>query len=460
MVSSLLLLAVFVFFWLRQVYDDQQWALRREADGQFRNTVLMLQDSLIRQSLRVGDSMPARWTQLSQNPDMATRGRSGAPLVRILTMGDSTLRLSGDTLTEILRVAANYQHHHAGGQMVFQLRGDTIPEALLRTHYQQSLAKAGLELPFTLVRNAAPHLRPPAPEKGFYVPRHGGPFPVLIGYSAHFQDYGWYLARKMLPEFLFSTFLIGITAAAFWVVYRHLEKQQRLTQLKNDFISNVTHELKTPVATVSVALEALSNFNALQNPKLAHEYLDISKNELQRLAMLIDQIMKTAIFEQKGVALQMTEVDLRQTVERVLASLKLQLDKQGAQVHLQVTPDDYRLRGDTVHLTNVVYNLVDNALKYSPENPEITVRLQRQNGQMALQVQDRGLGIAAEHQAKIFEKFYRVPSGNVHNAKGYGLGLNYVATVVEQHGGKVSVQSRVGEGSTFTVNLPVAQAKA
>jgi len=226
--------------------------------------------------------------------------------------------------------------------------------------------------------------------------------------------------------------------------------------MKNDFISNITHELKTPIATVNVAIEALRNFNALQSPERTKEYLDISAAELQRLSMLVDKVLKLSMFENKEIELQKENFDLKILIEEVLYSMRLQFEKQGAIVDFKTMGPDFIIHADRLHITSVVYNLLDNALKYSRENPIIHVELAAIGSDMQLNVTDNGIGIAADYADKIFDKFFRVPSGDHHNIKGYGLGLSYAAEVVRKHNGAISLDSELGKGTKFTVKLPKA----
>jgi len=239
------------------------------------------------------------------------------------------------------------------------------------------------------------------------------------------------------------------------MVWKSLEKQWRLTELKNDFISNVTHELKTPITTVGVALEALSNFNALQNPQRTEEYLNISKHELQRLSILVDKVLKMSLFEKKEPELKLETFNMQNLVQGVLRSMKLQFEKFSANVSIDFEGSNFFIKGDKIHLTNVVYNLIDNALKYSKGNPEIKLLLKQKNNQLQLIVQDEGIGIAQDLKNKIFEKFFRVPQGNQHDVKGYGLGLSYVAGVIKQHHGNIEVDSQINQGTAFTISIPV-----
>jgi two-component system phosphate regulon sensor histidine kinase PhoR len=262
-----------------------------------------------------------------------------------------------------------------------------------------------------------------------------------------------YILGKLKMPILFSLLLVGITIASFVALYRSLLRQHRLAQMKNDLISNITHELKTPIATVGVAIEALKNFNAIQDPQRTREYLDISQNELQRLGLLVDKVLKLSMFENKEIDIKYELFNLKDVVDEVVASLRLQLEKHHAQLTVN-TEGDTSLRGDRLHMLSVVFNLLDNALKYSKENPVIQLSLKQINDQLELQVADNGIGIAEQYKGKVFDKFFRVPTGDTHNAKGHGLGLSYVAQVVRRHNGTIKVDSREGLGSTFTIILP------
>ena len=262
-----------------------------------------------------------------------------------------------------------------------------------------------------------------------------------------------YLVRRITLPILFSIFLVGVTVLSFVLLYRNLVRQQRLAALKNEFIGNITHELKTPIATVGVAIEALRSFNAIQDPQRTKEYLDISANELQRLNLLVDKVLKLSMFEKKEIDLKYEKVDLRDIVDEVVTSMRLQIEKFNANVSV-LQEGDTHVEADRLHLLSIVFNLLDNALKYSKAEPQIRIGLKGWEDNVELTIADNGIGIAPEYRNKIFEKFFRVPTGDTHNAKGYGLGLSYVAHVVEKHHGKISVESKPGGGTKFTISLP------
>ena len=202
-----------------------------------------------------------------------------------------------------------------------------------------------------------------------------------------------YLMRRLTLPILFSIFLVGVTILSFVLLYKNLLKQQRLAELKNEFIGNITHELKTPIATVGVAIEALKNFNAMQDPQRTKEYLDISSNELQRLGLLVDKVLKLSMFEKKEIDLQYETFDLRGVVDEVVASMRLQVEKYNAIVSI-TQKGNTNLQADRLHLLSVVFNLLDNALKYSNGQPAIQIGLEEDSNTVQLRISDNGIGIA------------------------------------------------------------------
>ncbi|MEL6652882.1 MAG: HAMP domain-containing sensor histidine kinase, partial [Bacteroidota bacterium] len=212
-------------------------------------------------------------------------------------------------------------------------------------------------------------------------------------------------------------------------------------------------ELKTPITTVSVAIEALRNFQALNDPAKTEEYLDISQNELNRLSILVDRVLRMSRFEHGAPELNKESLDVQELLDTVLNSFKLRFEQSGAEVKVDHHGDHFQIQADKAHLSSVLYNLIDNALKYSPDSPQLNLKIWEEKQQVCLQIADQGLGIDPEYQKKVFEKFFRVPTGNRHNVKGHGLGLSYVADVVHQHGGGIHLESQPGQGTTITIRL-------
>jgi signal transduction histidine kinase len=478
--TSLVLLAALQILWLTASYRSEVFSLRREANSLFRNTIFQLRD--------VGALDDIAGTLDSLRPSrirsvQITRGGTsvGDSLVirtnPAIQMFIATAR-QRDSLQKTLATGGrqtNYLQESVSNSFSIRLVSDSIHLDSLTKAFGKNLADIGLPLPVHVTEK---QLMPWSLRDPFAFPRirsadeepdrddklrsiysdtlrlEPSRFHPGKQYQASLVGVRLFVVRKITPQILFSLFLTGTTVFAFVLIYRSLRTQQKLMALKNDFISNMTHELKTPVATVSVALEALRDFHGLNDRQRTQEYLAIAQSELHRLALLTDKIMKSVMFENKEIAFPMAPVALDGIVRQVVNSLRLVLEKQSAQVTIHAQGDDFTLRGNEEHLTSVVYNLLDNALKYSRAKPLIQIHLQATQPEVTLTVADNGIGIAPEHQSRIFERFFRVPTGDVHNAKGYGLGLSYVHSVVTGHGGRLSVQSEPNQGSRFTLTLP------
>jgi two-component system phosphate regulon sensor histidine kinase PhoR len=478
-ISSISLLLMLQVFWLTNSYEKAFVDLRKETNSLFRNTVSALRDSLFARSL---ERIPAEGNSSRQvfleadTLQIRKEGSRKESKIQIYISSNSDKKV--DSLQSIIKPLASRfrEKHFKGGDntFVFRLTSDSLSQDSIRLAFAKTLTKAGVDVSFELKRSS--FLPPPVQighgknifkrmESESNIANEEGMFSNLLfsdwvqfdpvnRYSVILHDFRPILLKEITPQILFSTFLTLVTIAAFVMLYRNIRSQQKLMELKNDFISNMTHELKTPIATVSVALEALKNFNGIDNPKLTNEYLDIAQHELNRLTMLTDKVLKTSLFEDKGVDFISEPVDLEKIIKQVIASLQLVSEKQKGSIRFEKEGENFVVQGGAVHLTSVIYNLLDNALKYSPVTPSILVKLKDKEDQILISVQDQGLGIANEFQKKIFEKFFRVPSGDVHNIKGYGLGLSYVDSVIKSHKGKIDVESEQGKGSIFTITLP------
>ncbi len=327
----------------------------------------------------------------------------------------------------------------------------TITE--IKNKYDKQLQKRGMGITYSITQDSVDTKEDGLPDVDRNKVVVGFSKPVT--YKMEIENENAYLFKKLAPQLGFSLFLISLTIVSFMLLYKNLLKQRRLTELKNDFINNITHELKTPIATVSVAIEALKNFNAMDNPERTREYLDISGNELNRLSMLVDKVLKMSMFEKNQLELKNEPINISTLVNEVVRSMQLQFEKEHADVAIQLHGTQFTINGDKLHITSVLYNLLDNALKYSKENPAISITITDKGEAVQLAVADNGIGIGPAYKQKIFEKFFRVPHGDTHNIKGYGLGLSYVAQVVQEHGGTINVSSEEGKGSTFVVTFPV-----
>jgi two-component system, OmpR family, phosphate regulon sensor histidine kinase PhoR len=232
-------------------------------------------------------------------------------------------------------------------------------------------------------------------------------------------------------------------------------RQRRLSEIQKDFINNMTHEFKTPIATIAISTDVLKDPNVVSSPERILNYATIIQNENNRLRQHVERVLQMARLDDDQVALKTEKIDVHAIIEDAVRNITLPLNNAGGKVDLDLQADRHIVDGDRLHLTNVFFNLIDNAIKYSKSAPEIRIKSRNVNGSVVIDVQDNGIGISAENQRKVFYKFYRVPTGNVHDVKGFGIGLNYVKLIVTAHRGRISVSSEPDKGSTFTINLPV-----
>lgn len=255
--------------------------------------------------------------------------------------------------------------------------------------------------------------------------------------------------------YLLSSFLmILLTGGAFYLILKLLRNQRLYAEARIAFTSNMTHELKTPVATVSVALESISKYGLINDPEKLQNYLDISRHELQRLNLMIEKVLSLDQMDHGNGNLHPELYDLQAGLAQVISSMNVQVRKQHAQISLLTIPEPLFVHGDPMHLANVFYNLIDNALKYGGSNVLIEVRISQTGDQAVLQFKDTGPGIPSIYHHRIFERFFRIGDNDIHNVEGSGLGLHYVKQMIELHEGRITVASNPGKGSIFTIHLP------
>jgi len=292
-------------------------------------------------------------------------------------------------------------------------------------------------------------------QSGFYAQL----FPSDVMETPHFLSVFFphkkgYLLKTMWMMLSTSVLLLIIIVWAFTFTIQTIFKQKKLSEVKNDFISNMTHELKTPISTISLACEALSDKDMSNNEDIRGNYVGMISQENKRLGLLVESVLKSATWDKEDLKLKKEQFDLHQIINEVTDNILIQVESKLGSIHKQLNATKTIVVADQVHITNLIYNLLDNANKYSPETPEITIETKNIKDGVLLTVSDEGEGIKRENLTKIFEKFYRVPTGNVHNVKGFGLGLNYVKAIVERHGGEISASSVFGKGTEFKIYIP------
>lgn len=252
----------------------------------------------------------------------------------------------------------------------------------------------------------------------------------------------------------FSSIVLLVVIVFFAYTLFVILKQKRLSEIQKDFINNMTHEFKTPIATIAVSTEVLKNPDIIKQPERLLNYTTIIENENNRLKQHVERVLQMAKLDKETIQLKKETVNLHDVVQEVARGMQAALAEKTISLSLSLTAAEPVLTADKLHITNVVYNLIDNAVKYSADNPAIAIRVKQVKKTIVLEVRDNGIGVREDDQKKIFEKFYRVPTGNIHNVKGFGLGLNYVKQIVEAHRGKITLKSHLGEGCTFRIYFP------
>jgi two-component system phosphate regulon sensor histidine kinase PhoR len=263
------------------------------------------------------------------------------------------------------------------------------------------------------------------------------------------QKLKWRIATSIL-------FTIVILAA-FFLTVRTMLRQKKLGEIKNDFINNMTHEFKTPIATISLAVDAMRNEKVIQDREKLGYFSGIIKEENQRMNRQVETILKASQLERQEVDLNLKPVHVHEVIKDVVDNFALQLESKNGKVEMQLNAANDLIDADEVHFSNLVNNLVDNAMKYAKDNvpPVIKLTTQSNGKNFTMRIEDNGIGMNRETLKRIFERFYRAHTGNVHNVKGFGLGLSYVKTMVEAQHGDIKAESTLGKGSTFTVDLPL-----
>ncbi len=267
----------------------------------------------------------------------------------------------------------------------------------------------------------------------------------------YFPKKGVFLIKEMWGSFFISLTLIMLIVTALIFMFKTIVAQERFSEMKNDFISNMTHEFKTPIATISLACEALgdSDMVAVEKNDDIVPYVKMIADENKRLGTLVERILQSAVIDRGELKLQSENLILNDVVKDVCKHAQFRVEALGGQLLLELPKESVQIETDRLHLTNVISNLVDNAIKYSKEAPIIAVCLTRDTKKIRLSVKDKGIGIRKEYLSKIFDKLYRIPTGNIHDVKGFGLGLSYVKAVADLQGWQILVKSKVGVGSEF-----------
>lgn len=255
----------------------------------------------------------------------------------------------------------------------------------------------------------------------------------------------------VIPTFVLTAMLIGIFVFTILIILR----QKKLSNIKNDFINNMTHELKTPISTISLASQMLRDNTVSNTPKTIEHISGIIFQESKRLTTQVEKVLQMAVFNEGKLKLKFKEVNINALINSVVLNFELRVKSKNGELTTDLKADPAIIKADEVHLTNVLFNLLDNAVKYSKDEPKIEISTEQNDRFVIISVKDHGIGIQKEHVSQIFERFYRVPTGNVHDVKGFGLGLSYVKIITEAHQGQIKVESVPNKGTKFMIYFPI-----
>ena len=476
--ATILLIIAFQVYWIKKLYNEEDTNFKKSADVIFRETMYRLQATRF-----TGDTMEFRglpdnnifMTDIISDVQKVMVKENSPKHRMLITMNTSSSGHLPEELDSVLKTKNDtviYVNPNPDSKFPTYIQrflehnktlSDSIPVSRIDSLYSLLLAKENIHVAYKIVQTAIHSID--STKKNFTVNIDSSSkvfvtknvpvgFLSPVFYKAEFNNPASYLLKKISMQLLLSLLLVALTTTSFIFIYRNLIAQKRLTAIKNEFIGNITHELKTPIATVSVAIEAMKNFNALQSPERTQEYLGIAGQELNRLSLLVDKVLRLSMFETQQVELKYEWFDMKDLIIEIMNSMELQFQKSGAVVNLNSRGSDFTLMADRMHITSVLYNLLDNALKYSKAKPIIDIDINSENANIVLKVSDQGIGIPIAYKDKIFDKFFRVPNGDKHNVKGYGLGLSYVAHIIKEHHGTIQVESEQNKGTSFIIKLP------
>ena len=277
-------------------------------------------------------------------------------------------------------------------------------------------------------------------------------------FGVKFPDRKSYLLGEMQLSMVFT--LILLMAIIFFIYSLFIIlRQKRVSEMQKDFVNNMTHEFKTPISTIKISADVFLNNEMVQSDPRLHRYASIIKDQNQRLNMQVEKVLQLARIERDGFKLNKEEVDLHGLLKDTMQSVELKVGEKKGQLSSQLNATSSMVNADRLHLTNILHNLLDNAIKYCKKSPSILIETENKNNQVSLSIKDSGIGISEEDQAKVFDKFYRVSTGNVHNVKGFGLGLFYIKSICEAHHWKMNLESELDVGTTITITMLLSKAK-
>lgn len=269
-----------------------------------------------------------------------------------------------------------------------------------------------------------------------------------------FPEKKQFILAEMGTLFITSVVLINLVMLMFWRTILALMKEKRMLEHTTDFLNNMTHEFKTPLTNIALAGKMILKDSSVEHGDKIKRYSGIILEENEKLRHQVEQVLSLAALERGEIPLQKSELDFHQLIEEALKCISIQIENVKGMVVLNLDAENFVVMGDKSHLTNMMYNLIDNAIKYSTDSPAITIQTSNGSRKLIVTISDKGMGIQKAYHLKIFDKYFRIHTGDVHDVKGFGLGLAYIKKIVELHDGAISVESEIGRGTSFTIELP------
>jgi len=426
---TLALLAAFLFFWLQQEYKDEQSALQNEHELNVARELFNISgidfNHILKDLGQTSDSVSITLdidagpyeNRLQHLKDSIHQIRS---MMKVRYSKDQMIsnRKGGDSID----VVEDYHQTNIGDM------------AIIYTTDEEMRFGEDDSLSFSSISNFEQAL------KG--------------GLAVNASNISKIALKNIWPKIFFAFFLFGLMTLGIYLLQKSYQEQQLLLENKNNLISNITHELKTPVATIGVALEAIQDFNVQDNPAKANSYIDLSRKELKRLSSSIDQVMQLSKMDSKHEIYQFENLELLPLCQEVASHLQLQSEQKKIRLIIHDQAKKLKAKLDATHFKRMLFNLIDNSLKYGKEGGEINLKFEEKNDEIEMSISDDGIGIPKKYHPKLFDRFFRVPHGNQHNVNGYGLGLSYVKEIVDVHQWKIQINSTEAEGTTVSIKIP------
>jgi len=486
MIGTQAMLTVMVGLWLRMQYHDQAGLfdkltnqIKTEVEREVLDSALMIK--FVKPMLDTGERINMQFTFSTDSIRRISKEFSKQPITTMKQGENQVLKADQGSIAIAYTDTVRLQNHEKAITVKTKFQKTSLmiqgvklfineftdstkafayfTDSLLRfpdtaLYLKKLRARMMDELPGIEARLAEPNTVEPTLHDSLFPlskPAPLNPFPEIrfSGREAH-------IIRQMIPETIFAFLVLILAASAFTVSFRNLKNQMALNLMRENFISNISHELKTPVATVKVALEALQNYNQKSDPDKLSRYLTMAGQEMNRLELLINRVLNTSGHVPKKGLLVTEQIDLKQLIEETTLLMTPQSEKVDATFNLRMMPEDCPFKGDRLQLQGMLVNLIDNALKYGGTTPKIEINLFMDPDTIRIVVSDQGPGIPAQYHQKVFERFFRVSTGDVHTIKGHGLGLTYARMVAELHGGKIELTTPETGGARFTIKLPIA----